>query len=160
MNALPPILFAAVWALAGITEATPAEPAGAMKPLSSGQFHYQESCGGCHGLLGSSSRDHVPELRGAVGRFLCTDEGRRYIVRLPNVAFANMDAKALADTMNFIVFSLGGGSAPKGAKPFTAAEVGKLRLQPLKSQPLVRMRADIWGRAVQQCAALEKVARN
>ncbi|HWS65867.1 MAG TPA: hypothetical protein VN325_24155, partial [Steroidobacteraceae bacterium] len=73
-------------------------------PLTPGQSHYLESCGGCHGIQGSSWKRDIPELRGAVGQFLCTAAGREYIVRLPNVAFANMDDRMLAEVMNFVVF--------------------------------------------------------
>jgi hypothetical protein len=112
-------------------------------PIPAGQAHYLESCGGCHGLDGVSSRRTIPVLRGAVGAFLCTAEGRRYIVRLPNVAFAGMDDRALAATMNFIVFGLGGDSVPAGARPYGAREVGALRRTPLKNQPLAQMRRAI-----------------
>src|SRR5580704_13924569 len=40
--------------------------------FSVGQSHYLESCGGCHGLLGVSSNQHVPPLKDVVGTFLCT----------------------------------------------------------------------------------------
>ena len=67
-------------------------------------------------------------LRDRVGYFMCTPEGRDYLIRLPNVAYSAItDNQELADMMNFVVFGLGGASAPKGAKPFTAAEVARLR---------------------------------
>ncbi len=111
--------------------------------MSSGQSHYLEGCGGCHGIQGVSSEREVPQLRGLVGRFLYTPTGREYLVRLPNVAFANMDDKVLADVLNFIVFQLGEGSAPPGARAYTAQEVKALRRRPLKNERLEALRATI-----------------
>jgi hypothetical protein len=119
--------------------------------MSAAQSHYLESCGGCHGILGSSSKKEVPELRGAVGQFLCTPAGREYIVRLPNVAFADLDDRQLADVMNFVVFGLGGLSIPPGARPYSAAEVGALRTQPLKNSSLARMRRIVLAQAISAC---------
>jgi hypothetical protein len=128
-------------------------PALCATPLSSGQSHYLESCGGCHGITGTSSPRDIPELRGTVGRFLCSTAGRQYLVRLPNVAFADADDQSLADLMNFMVFELGGASIPAGAKPYTRSEVAHLRHRPLKTQSLQALRAAILGRAIDDCAA-------
>lgn len=130
----------------------PSKTAG-LQPLPWGQAHYYEGCGGCHGLNGISARREVPVLRDSVGAFLCSAEGRRYIVRLPNVAFANMDNRTLAATMNFVVFELGRGSVPSGAKPYTAQEVAGLRRIPLKNQPLARLRAEVLARGSAACLA-------
>ena len=124
-----------------------------LKPLPWGQAHYYEGCGGCHGLDGISARHEIPVLRDSVGAFLCSDEGRRYIIRLPNVAFANMDNRTLAETMNFVVFELGRGSVPAGAKPYTAEEVGGLRRMPLKNQPLAQLRASVLAQGSAPCRA-------
>jgi hypothetical protein len=110
-----------------------------------------EGCGGCHGILGIASKKDVPQLRGEVGAFLCTAAGREYIVRLPNVAFANMSDRLLAEVMNFVVFDLGGISAPRGAAPYSAAEVAELRRRPLKNAPLARIRTGILADARQRC---------
>jgi hypothetical protein len=95
--------------------------------LTHAQSAYLESCGGCHGLQGVSARDIVPDLRDRVGYWMCTTEGREYIVKLPNVAFADRSDQELADLLNFVVFGLGGPSVQKGAKPYTAEEVRVLR---------------------------------
>lgn len=121
-------------------------------PLPVGQAKYYEGCGGCHGLNGVSAREQIPVLRSQVGLFLCSDEGRRYIVQLPNVSFAAMDDATLAATMNFVVFKLGGNSVPEGARPYSAKEIGVLRKTPLKNQPLVMLREQVLGRAAGACA--------
>lgn len=125
----------------------------ALEPLPWGQAHYYEGCGGCHGLDGVSARREIPVLRDSVGAFLCSPEGRRYIVRLPNVAFAHMDDRTLAETMNFVVFQLGRGSVPAGARPYTAEEVRGLRRMPLKNQPLAQLRAEVLARGSGSCRA-------
>jgi hypothetical protein len=141
-------------ALAGVLIAAAPFPAGsALKPLPWGQAHYYEGCGGCHGLDGVSARREIPVLRDSVGAFLCSAEGRRYIIRLPNVAFAHMDDRTLADTMNFVVFELGRGSVPPGAKPYTAGEVASLRRSPLKNQPLARLRTAALAQGSEPCRA-------
>jgi hypothetical protein len=48
--------------------------------------------------------------------------------------------------MNFVVFGIGGDSAPRSATPYTAAEVGDLRRSPLKNRDIGRIRAEILGR--------------
>jgi len=118
------------------------------------------ACGGCHGLLGVSAKREVPALRDRVGAFLCSREGREYVVRLPNIAFAGMDDEALAGTLNFMMFSLGGTSLPKadGAfmKAYTASEVGALRKSPLKARDVYRLRDIALSTAEQSC--LKRVA--
>ena len=111
--------------------------------MSTGQSHYLEGCGGCHGIQGASAEREIPQLRGLVGRFLYTSAGREYLVRLPNVAFANMDDEVLADVLNFVVFRLGEGSAPPGAQGYTAREVSVLRRHPFKNERLEALRATI-----------------
>jgi hypothetical protein len=51
--------------------------------------------------------------------------------RLPNIAFAALNDRELAAVLNYIVFDLGGASAPAGAKAYDAAEVARWRAQPL-----------------------------
>ena len=124
-----------------------------MQPLPSGQSHYMESCGGCHGLNGVSSRPHVPQLRDDAGYLLCTAEARDYALRLPNVAFAAMSPQQMADTMNFVAFDLGGATVPRGARRFTAREVLAARSAPLKGVALAPLSAAIKARALAACAA-------
>lgn len=119
--------------------------------LTAAQSRYMEDCGGCHGIQGSSAKDEIPELRGSVGWFLCSQTGREYIVRLPNVAFANADDPLLADVMNFVVFGFGEESVPKDASPYTAREVGELRRKPLKNEQLQRMRTAVLAEAMNRC---------
>ena len=121
--------------------------------LTNPQSDYIEHCSGCHGMQGDSYPAEIPVLRDRIGYFMCTREGREYLIRLPNVAYAPIpDNQQLADMMNFVVFGLGGASAPKGAKAFTAAEVARLRTRALATESLIAARAEIVGKMVERCA--------
>jgi mono/diheme cytochrome c family protein len=102
--------------------------------------NYLLSCGGCHGLEGVSNSRLVPDLKDQVGFFLNLPEGRGYLVRLPNVAFSTTTDAALTDLVNYVVFTLGAGSVPKGAAPYTRSEVAQFRRQPLTEVSLVQRR--------------------
>ncbi|WP_297514405.1 hypothetical protein [uncultured Caulobacter sp.] len=144
------VVFGAL-ALAGASGAADAASGSTPSPIPLGASRYLESCGGCHGITGTSAKSEIPVLRDQVGRFVCTDEGRAYLVRLPNVAFAAMDDHTLAQAMNYMVFSLGGSSVPKGARPYSPQEVAALRQRPLKATDLASMRSSVLGRALAAC---------
>lgn len=125
-----------------------ASPPQAIPPAASS---YLEGCGGCHGVEGRSLGERVPDLAGRAGFFLCTQAGREYLIQLPNVAFAHMDSNRLAAVMNFVVFDLGRGSVPAGAKPYTPAEVAALRTKPIDTTALVALRTGIVTQIVARC---------
>ena len=95
----------------------------------------------------------MPTLSGKVGHFLCTPEGRDYLVRLPNVALAPLDDEGVAKVLNFVVFSLAPGTAPPNAPAYTAAEVKPLRTRPLNKGSLFRYREKIVQGLIHRCAA-------
>lgn len=133
-------------------------PALAVPELTTPQSDYVEHCSGCHGMQGNSAPAEIPVLRDRVGYFMCTPEGRDYLIRLPNVAYSAIgDNQELADMMNFVVFGLGGASAPKGARPFTAAEVAKLRRRAMSTQSLIAARAEVVDKMVGHCAVPESM---
>ncbi|HEX7874327.1 MAG TPA: cytochrome C [Sphingobium sp.] len=118
------------------------------------RIDYVENCGGCHGVQGRSAPAQLPELRDRVGYFLCTREARAYLLRLPNVAHSRItDNQQLADLMNFVVFGLGGPSAPRDAAPFTAEEVARERQFALSSVSLKQERARHVEIAIRRCHA-------
>jgi hypothetical protein len=130
-----------------------AAKAAPLPELTGPQSDYVEHCSGCHGMQGNSAPAEIPVLRDRVGYFLCTRQGRDYLIRLPNVAYSAItDNQELADMMNFVVFGLGGNSAPKGAKPFTAPEVARLRRKALATQSLIAARADVVAKLGGGCA--------
>jgi hypothetical protein len=121
--------------------------------LTTPQSDYVEHCSGCHGMQGNSAPAEIPVLRDRVGYFMCIREGREYLIRLPNVAYSAIgDNQELAEMMNFVVFGLGGNSAPKGTKPFSAAEVAKLRTRALATQSLIAARSEVVGKMLASCA--------
>lgn len=127
-----------------------APPAGAEVSAKSA---FLERCGGCHGLDGRSAAVLVPDLRDQVGYFLCTPQGRAYVGRLPNVAFSGVSDQALAGIINYTIFTVGGTSVPAGAKAYSAAEVGRLRRQPLTATDLVAQRAVVAEAVIAACPA-------
>jgi hypothetical protein len=149
------LLFASAlsaWAAPALPELT------TLPELTGPQSDYVEHCSGCHGMQGNSAPAEIPVLRDRVGYFMCSPEGRDYLIRLPNVAYSAIgDNQELADMMNFVVFGLGGASAPKGAKPFTSAEVARLRGRALATQSLIAARATIVDRLVGTCSVPESM---
>jgi mono/diheme cytochrome c family protein len=109
-------------------------------PLEKVYSNYLLGCGGCHGIDGVSNARLVPQLRGQVGYFLNTKQGREYLVRLPNVAFYTASNEELAEMLNYMVFTFGGAGVPASAKPYTAVEVARLRKAPLNEVSLVDYR--------------------
>ena len=141
-------------AIALLSAIASAEAEPALPLLTTPQSDYVEHCSGCHGMQGNSAPAPIPVLRDRVGYFMCTREGRDYLIRLPNVAYSAIDDnQELADMMNFVVFGLGGNSAPRTAKPFTAAEVARLRRDALATQSLIVARMKIVaGLSTSDCA--------
>lgn len=114
---------------------------------------FLERCGGCHGLDGKSVAELVPDLRDQVGYFLCTPEGRAYVGRLPNVAFSGVSDAELAAIINYTIFTVGGASAPQGAKAYTAAEARRLRRRPLTATDLLAQRTVVAEAVIASCPA-------
>ena len=80
----------------------------------------------------------IPVLRDRVGYFMCTKEGRDYLIRLPNVAYSAIDDnQELAEMMNFVVFGLGGASAPQQRQAIHGRGSGAARRDALATQSLI-----------------------
>jgi len=131
--------MACALALLGVTGYAKSGSAGP-EPPPPAQRDYLLACGGCHGLLGTTNSKAVPQLQGLVGFYLNTREGRSYLPRLPNVAFAALSDQQLAAVLNYAVFDLGGASVPAGAPSYDAAEVARWRARPLTEVPLTQYR--------------------
>jgi hypothetical protein len=122
--------------------------------LTGAQSDYLEQCGGCHGLQGDSAPAPIPVLRDRVGYFMCSEAGRRYLLRLPNIAHSRIeDNQRLAEMMNFVVFDLGGVSAPRNARPFTEAEVAAERGQAMVGFEVFDTRKAVVADLVRSCRA-------
>ena len=143
--------------LTGVTMLAAAATKAATPPLMNmtvAQSDYIENCGGCHGFDGDSAPADIPVLKGRVGYFMCTKEGREYLIRLPNVAHSRItDPQELADLVNFVVFAIGADSVPKDAKPFAPAEVARLRRDAMTSISLIQERAKVVADLPESCHA-------
>jgi mono/diheme cytochrome c family protein len=129
-------------------------PANYPAEMDQAQSDYVENCGGCHGVKGDAAPADLPNLQGRVGWFMCTPEGRDYLTRLPNIARSRIaDNAQLADLMNFMVFGLGGNSAPANARPFTADELAAGRPRAYTSVSLVQVRARLVEQLIRKCGA-------
>lgn len=122
--------------------------------LSAPQVAYLTSCGGCHGVEGVSAPRDVPTLRHLTGSFLCTRRGRQLIVRLPDVALSTLSDRMLTAVMNWVVFDLGAPATrgPHG-RPYTVAEVARLRREPLTQTGLTAYRNQVVAQLQARCDA-------
>ncbi|MGA7540307.1 MAG: hypothetical protein WBW93_16240 [Steroidobacteraceae bacterium] len=134
----------------GATLARPPRPA---IPLPAAQVAYLTSCGGCHGIEGVSAPGAVPTLRGLTGSFLCTRQGRDFLIRLPDVALTPLSDRMLTQVMNFVVFDIGGPLADsRPLRPYTVAEVARLRREPLTDTGLTAYRNRVVAGLAAHCA--------
>ncbi|HEY7890331.1 MAG TPA: hypothetical protein VIC29_19075 [Steroidobacteraceae bacterium] len=121
-------------------------------PLPAAQVAYLTSCGGCHGIEGRSAPGSVPTLRGLTGSFLCTPQGRDFIIRLPDVALTQLSDRRLTEVMNFVVFDLGAPVAGgEKASLYTVAEVARLRHHPLTDTGLTAYRNQVVAGLASRC---------
>ncbi len=129
-----------------------AQPSLPAVPLPAAQVAYLTSCGGCHGIEGRSAPGAVPTLRGLTGSFLCTQQGRDFIIRLPDIALTPLSDRKLTQVMNFVVFDLGAPVAGGGkARPYTVAEVSRLRRHPLTDTGLTAYRNQVVAGLAARC---------
>jgi len=128
--------------------------------LNHAQTAYVAGCGGCHGIQGISKNELIPSLRDRAGYWLCTAEGRKYMVKLPNVALAPLSDAELADLMNFVAFDLGGVSAPKAAARYTASEITQLRAESPIITDVLSTRRTIVASLVKTCNVSPAIAKS
>lgn len=90
-------------------------------------------CQGCHRPSATGTPPGTPPLAGNVAKFLKVKGGREYLGRVPGVATAALDDVQLAELLNWTLETFDRGNIPKGFSPYTPAEIGKLRRQPLRT---------------------------
>jgi mono/diheme cytochrome c family protein len=117
-------------ALLLIGAALPAMP-GVRDPVQA-QIDYKLKCQGCHRPDGSGDDRSNPPLAGMVARFLTVPGGRAFLGRVPGVATTNLDDARLANLVNWTLYRFDAGHVPAGFVPYTAAELGALRQDPLR----------------------------
>lgn len=93
--------------------------------------NYILNCQGCHLPDGSGSEGNVPKMNDFVGYFLHVQGGREFLVQVPGAAGAPISDQELADVMNWMLLNFSNNELPDPFIPYNAAEIGKLRKQPL-----------------------------
>jgi mono/diheme cytochrome c family protein len=137
LRLLGALLLASFAADTGRAEAAP--PPIAASPYRA-QLNYRLHCSGCHKDDGSGQPGFVPPLKGQVGRYLWSEDGRAFLMQVPGVAQSLLNDQDLADVLNYTVRAFDGAGAPPRARRFEAAEVGRLRKRPLTDTDSVRRR--------------------
>lgn len=92
---------------------------------------YLLHCMGCHGEQGHGLAGKVPSFPDDLGRLLTSPGGREFIQRVPGVTQSALTSERLAAVLNWMVRKFVPPDVGKQITPFTAAEVDRLRTQPL-----------------------------
>ena len=100
---------------------------------------YMLKCQGCHLPDGSGfPARQVPDLRNQMGRFLSVPGGREFLVQVPGSAQTALNDADLARLLNWMLLRFSAAQLPADFQPYTAAEIGALRKQPLAQVSEVR----------------------
>ena len=100
---------------------------------------YMLNCQGCHLPDGSGfPARQVPDLRNQLGRFLSVPGGREFLVQVPGSAQTALNDADLARLLNWMLLRFSAAQLPADFQPYTAAEIGALRKQPLAQVSEVR----------------------
>ena len=92
---------------------------------------YLLHCMGCHGEQGRGLAGKVPSFPDDLGRLLTSPVGREFIQRVPGVTQSELTSERLAAVLNWIVRKFAPAEVSERIAPFSAAEVERLRAQPL-----------------------------
>jgi hypothetical protein len=135
------VLIAAALATAALSDSGTASPRNAASGNSTIAIQspaqpaadYVLHCRGCHGPQGGAVEGKVPPLANAVGRFMRSEAGRDYVLRVPGVANAALSDERLAAVLNWTVEQFDSDNVTTELRRFTAAEVSRARRRPLLS---------------------------
>jgi mono/diheme cytochrome c family protein len=116
---------------ANATTNAASQSAGVDNPQRAWQ-HWTLNCQGCHRPDGSGSAGTAPSLAGTVARFLSAPGGREYLGRVPGVATSPLSNADLSEVINWMLWRFDREHLPANFQPYTAAEIGQLRTQPLR----------------------------
>lgn len=106
--------------------------------------NFRLNCAGCHLQDGSGKAGLVPALAGSIGRIYSVPGGREYIGRIPGVANALLNNEELSQVLNWMVPYFDSQHLRNDFQPYTAAEVGRLRSNPM-SNPTIQRAALLAG---------------
>jgi len=130
---------------AGAAAAAGAAPAGVDDARRAWQ-NWTMNCQGCHRVDGTGSAGTAPSLAGTVAKFMRVPGGREYLGRVPGVATSPLSNADLAEVVNWMLWRFDQRHLPSTFQPFTAAEIGQLRAQPLRLEAS-QMRNDLLRKA-------------
>jgi Cytochrome c len=99
------------------------------------------NCQGCHRPDGDGSPQTAPKLAGHVARFLRVPGGREYLARIPGIASSPLPDARLSEVVNWMLWRFDARDLPAHFKPYTAAEIGRLRTRPLRLEAAAVRRA-------------------
>lgn len=105
------------------------------------------SCQGCHRADATGTPQTTPTMAGFVAKFLQVPGGREYLVQVPGVATAALSDADLAEVVNWSLVRFDAANVPADFRPYTPAEVGRLRLKPLRAEAMT-VRAGMVARFV------------
>ena len=94
------------------------------------KFNYQMFCQGCHAADGSGHKS-VPELKGFMHKFMASQQGREYLVRVPGSANSVLDDEQLSEVLNWMLAEFAGPQSTADWQPYQAEEVAEYRKNPL-----------------------------
>jgi mono/diheme cytochrome c family protein len=92
---------------------------------------YTLNCWGCHQAHAEGIPGTVPRLAHSMAYFLSVPGGRAFLVQVPGVANSSLDDKQTAAVLNWLMVTFNKQELPKDFKPYTGAEVARLRAHPL-----------------------------
>lgn len=115
----------------GISEPIP----GVANPARARQ-NWMLSCQGCHRADATGTPQTTPTMAGFVAKFLHVPGGREYLVRVPGVATAALSDADLTEVVNWSLVRFDAANIPADFKPYTTAEVARLRLNPLRAEAM------------------------
>jgi mono/diheme cytochrome c family protein len=131
--------------MAGAAVGQSSQPSGVENPQLAWQ-HWTLNCQGCHRPDATGSAGTTPSLAGTAAKFLWVPGGREYLTRVPGVATSALSNADLAEVLNWLLWRFDKDNLPVNFQPFTAAEVGALRVRPLRLEAS-QMRADLLRKA-------------
>lgn len=135
-GALLRFLALAAAASAGAAAERPAAPPPAAIPgvanPREAHIDYMLKCQGCHRPDGVGDAVSNPPLRDSVARFLHVSGGRAFLGRVPGVSMVDLDDRRTAQVLNWTLYRFDRAHIPAGFAPYTAAEIHRLRADPIR----------------------------
>lgn len=123
---------------AAVASATPgiSEPIPGVANAARARQNWMLACQGCHRADATGTPQTTPTMAGFVARFLHVPGGREYLAQVPGVATAALSDADLAEVVNWSLVRFDAANIPADFKPYTPAEVGRLRLKPLRAEAM------------------------